>query len=207
MTTADVLATDTEGRFRVILEHDADADPGDGQGSGYVFYVDYSRRVDVVTVADEYDAQGAVIVRDRLTDALARFPGDLDTVARYFRTIGCQLDYFDTRDGRYVGIVTTGLEEAWGCEPGTGAPDLSEFQAREDGDVYGYVIEERADWTTNTIGGPREMTSWETVDDVDGSLWGLYGRDYAEETAREAFGHFLASIGAELAPEPVTDVA
>lgn len=194
MTAADILETTEDGRFRVILEHDQDADPSDRQGSGYVFYVDYSRRVDVVTVGDEYDKAGAETVRDQLARALERFPSDLDTVGRYFRTIGCVLDYFDTRDGRYVGIVTPGLETAWGCESGTATPDLSEWRQRDDGDVWGYVIEERAEWTSNTIGGPREMSTWETVDYADGALWGMYGRGYAEATAREAWGHFLASV-------------
>lgn len=211
MTSADVLATDTEGRYRVILEQDTDADPSDRQGAGYVFYVEHRNSfTDVRTLADEYDKRGAEWVHTLLWSAVSYYGGDLDMVARYFRTIGCEVDWFDGDNysgGAYFAVMTPELEKEWGCEPGTGAPDLSEWRARDDGNVYGYVIEELANWTSNTIGGPREMTSWETVDDVDRSLWGMYGRAYAEETAEEAFGHFLDSVGAELAPEPVTDVA
>lgn len=189
-----ILDTSADGRFRVILEQDTDADPSDRQGSGYVYFLEYrGHRPDVITVANEYDKAGAEEVRAQLAGALDRFPGDLDTVARYFRTIGAQLDYFDTRDGRYVGIVTPELEKVWGCDPGTATPDLSEFKAREDGDVYGYTIEERCTWTTNTIGGVRTQEGWESVDYADNALWGLYGYAYAEETAREAFAEFLQS--------------
>lgn len=190
---SDVIETSPDGRFRVILELDTDADLSDRQGAGYVFYIDYSGRGPYLQ-ANEYDAAGAERARTYLAAAMDRFPGDLDTVARYFRTIGCQLDCFDTRDGRYVSIVTPALEKVWGCDPGTATPDLSEWQAREDGDVYGYVIEEQCTWTSNTIGGVRTMQTWGTVEDVDSSLWGMYGRTYAEETAREAFSVFLASV-------------
>lgn len=192
---SDILETSPDGRFRVVLENDTDADPSDRQGAGYVFYADYSGRAGGPYLqADEFDRPAAERVRIYLEAAMARFPGDLETVARYFRTIGCAVDYFDTRDGRYVGIVTPELEESWGCEPGTATPDLSEWQAREDGDVYGYAIEEACTWTTTTFCGPRTREGWESVDDADSSLWGMYGYDYAAETAREAFTSFLSSV-------------
>lgn len=199
---SDTIATTDDGRFRIVLEQDTDADPSDRQGAGYVYFVESGRRRDPVTVADEYDKAGAAAVGDMLTRALETFPGDLDTVARYFRTIGCAFDYFDDRDGRYVGITTPELAREWGNE--TPDVDLSEWQARADGDVYGYVIEELAHWTTNTIGGVREHDAWVTVDDIDGALWGMYGRGHAEEMAREAWGHFLDTVTVENLAEGVS---
>lgn len=195
---SDILETTEDGRYRVILEVDTDADPSDRQGSGYVFYVEYRNGfTDVRTLADEYDKRGAGWVHTLLWSAVSHFGGDLELTARYFRTIGCEVDSFDGDNysgGSYFGVMTPELEESWGCEPGTGAPDLQEWRDRDAGEVYGYVIEELTTWTSNTIGGAREMTSWETVDDTDAALRGMYGREYAEATAREAWGQFVDTL-------------
>jgi hypothetical protein len=56
-----------------------------------------------------------------------------------------------------------------------------EYQTYAEGDTYGYVIEREVTWTRD--GGDDTMTTWETID----SCWGFYGREYAEESAREAW--------------------
>lgn len=62
-----------------------------------------------------------------------------------------------------------------------------EYTAWANGEVYGYAIQERCLWKTNTIAGPREHWEWETHD----SCWGFIGYDYAEQTAREEFKAFI----------------
>jgi hypothetical protein len=57
-----------------------------------------------------------------------------------------------------------------------------EVRAWQDGDVWGYVIEERIGWV-RADGSAETMETWETVD----SCFGFYGREWAERSAREAF--------------------
>jgi hypothetical protein len=57
-----------------------------------------------------------------------------------------------------------------------------EYAAWADGEVYGYVIEQRATWRRDDD-HDATMETWEHVD----SCWGFYGRAYAEEAARETW--------------------
>jgi hypothetical protein len=58
----------------------------------------------------------------------------------------------------------------------------TEWRAWADGDMYGVVVENRHTGTTVwDDGGIDEVEQWRQVD----SLWGLYGHDYAADTARE----------------------
>lgn len=62
-----------------------------------------------------------------------------------------------------------------------------------DGEVYGYVVEERHIETVTVTNGwgqvvrEGENESWDEVD----SCWGIYGREYAEERAREALAEHV----------------
>lgn len=61
------------------------------------------------------------------------------------------------------------------------AIEIKEYRAWAEGEVFGYVVEKAVDWDRRD--GDDSMTTWETVDDC----WGLIGREYAEESARDAF--------------------
>lgn len=110
-------------------------------------------------------------------------------------------DVFEaSADGRFrVRIV---LDQC-AMEPDWDEPGEAEMQAWREGEVYGWVVEERVTWTTprrtqlkitGNIGalvtGPDTMTTWEQVD----SCWGFYGLDdYLKSEAREALGHAAVS--------------
>lgn len=63
--------------------------------------------------------------------------------------------------------------------------ERNEYNAWANGEVYGYVIEERVTW--HAASGDREdRQTWEPLD----SCYGFIGRECAEEEAREAFAAF-----------------
>ena len=62
---------------------------------------------------------------------------------------------------------------------------LSEVRAWLEGDTYGYIVERFREYTKlYSDGSTEEGEEWELVD----SCYGYYGREYAEETARQALG-------------------
>lgn len=78
-------------------------------------------------------------------------------------------------------------------EEGAQAPDWDdpspeEMQAWRDGEVYGWTVQEQVTWTTtaNKYLPAESRQEWEEVD----SCWGIYGREYAEEAAREALASY-----------------
>lgn len=61
------------------------------------------------------------------------------------------------------------------------------YQQWQEGDVWGYVIEERVTWK-RTDGQPGTMTVWQEIDE-DGSVWGHFGYSYAANEAKLALAH------------------
>lgn len=60
---------------------------------------------------------------------------------------------------------------------------LSEVRSWAEGDVYGYIVERNREYTkTYSDGEQEEGEDWQQVD----SCWGFYGREYAEQSARQA---------------------
>lgn len=194
---SETLETTEDGRFRVVLEQDTDSGVPEGGSAGHVYRCE---RGTVDLLGTDYDTdREAGSIRHAMVDALSRFGRDWDLVTRYLRMWHdvVALDYLSRDYGEIVGIVTRDLAESWGCDVDTVTPELTEWEAWADGDVYGYVIEERVALSghTSTGRGYRlERECWETVDYDDSALWGLYGREYAEEAAREAWGHFLDTV-------------
>lgn len=67
--------------------------------------------------------------------------------------------------------------------------EIAEYTAWASDEVYGYIIEKSVTWKAEGEHEdeiPDEMTTWEQVD----SCWGYYGRDDAEQTAREEFAPY-----------------
>lgn len=184
---------ETRGRFRVVVEPDTDPQRPDGDYFGTVLYVD-GRRCEVV--GSGYGVDTADIARG-VSASWERFR-DMALVERYLR-MWCEaagFDYFDTRDGAYVNVVTPADLKLWGFDDvdayrqATGHDDpshgnLTEWQAYVDGDVYGVIIEKLVSWTTEDADVPDRDT-WEEVQ----AVWGYYGNEYAEESAREALDQY-----------------
>jgi hypothetical protein len=90
----------------------------------------------------------------------------------------------------YVAYDTAAWREHTGVTDGPAAVNawLNEWKSYVEGEVYFYVVEEKASETTTTTfrGGRTETNTtevWETVD----SCGGFIGWDYAVREAREAF--------------------
>lgn len=62
------------------------------------------------------------------------------------------------------------------------AGEVKEYRAWAEGEVYGYVIEKAVGWS-RLDKKVDILVTWETEEDC----WGYIGREYAEESAREAF--------------------
>ena len=70
------------------------------------------------------------------------------------------------------------------------AGERDEYRAWANGEVYGYVIERRVTWTA--VDDPDDQypdhDTWEHID----SVFGYIGYEYAAESARLGYAHFLA---------------
>lgn len=165
----------------------------------------------------DFDFQGQIIrqdgrrfeafhrdaARDSLADEIRvawdRFM-DMDLIERYLRiffdVVG--FDYFDLRDGRIICVVTLAELRAWGFkdveawrEKNGGDPVavgiLKPWQAWVDGDVFGYIIEEKVRTARlDDHDQPIMPTVTEGWDEVD-SCYGFYGTEDVEQAAREQF--------------------
>ena len=120
-----------------------------------------------------------------LVEAAAKWHHEPDTLERFARifygaTSFAWADDID-RDASYIALNPADWRESVGVDADNPA-ELDEVRAWLTGEVYGYEIQVRVNWSPNVDGfDPKE--TWETID----SLWGLYGREYARETALEAF--------------------
>jgi hypothetical protein len=65
-------------------------------------------------------------------------------------------------------------------------PNLDEYKAWCEGDVYYYVVEKLITWTTDDDFNGASVTTMDTWETVD-SCGGYYGDEYAREAALEAF--------------------
>lgn len=110
---------------------------------------------------------------------------DMETVERFVKIFygAVKLDswYSDGLRGYYVAFDTADWREKVGAPVDRLAAEdyLSEVRAWAEGDVYGYIVERRY-----AEDGYEDEDSWEAV--ADGSCWGFYGRQWAEQAAREA---------------------
>lgn len=178
----DIIAT--TDNYRVRLELDTDpAEPNDIDGMVPVLRVGGGYSTDGPAEAFNRQANGFEDAFNRFGDIARSNAHQREIFARYARiflgtlkveewNVGISNEYgyigFDTAEWRdSMGIVDTSrlMDEDY----------LSEVSAWVTGDVYGFIIErtDRED--------PEEDYDWEEVE----ACWGLVGRDYAEQTARE----------------------
>lgn len=120
--------------------------------------------------------------RSEVIDRWLRIFHDVRAVTQVSLRAGDYLVLLTEVARKYYGTPDDHLQE---CVDG----DAEAFRQWAEGEVYGYVIEERASW--RRVGGdPGDtMDTWEIVD----SLWGLYGSEYAEQEAREALSAMVTS--------------
>ncbi|GAB3830111.1 hypothetical protein [Kribbella italica] len=152
----------------------------------------------VISMNDRYlsynDTRGlGALVRREWSERLR----DFDVIDRWLKIFhGVRaVSQVDTRDATYLVLLTEDARWYYGtpedrvqeCADG----DAETFMQWAEGDIYGYVVEERATWRRE--GGDEEtMETWEEVD----SLWDLYGHDYASTEAREALTSWAGDAAA-----------
>lgn len=205
----EVIASSTDGRRRIVVEPDHDAQMPDGDVYGYVMrrFWESNRYVWRCESAPHGDTSGGALA-ERMTTAENnaatygdQLKGACDAVERAMMRAGA-VDWHDLRS--YVDrsgdewrvVVTRGHLAEWGVsEDDVDQPakaSAADWQAWLDGEVYGVALEELTTWTTNTVAGERTRDEWETVE----SVWGFYGADYVKAAAVETFGDQLED-GAE----------
>ena len=173
---------ETRGDRRLVLALDMDTQEPYDDGGSPILWRDYTRGG---WHAEQEEKISSYTVHPRIVEALQRWgPHDIgDHFGRYVRAFhgATVVDTYQDRDGRlYVTLDPREWREEVGAAEGS--VSLEEWRAYCEGDVYGWIIQERVTWTKDGSDETRE--DWEDVD----SCWGFYGRQYAEEAAREEFG-------------------
>ena len=127
---------------------------------------------------EAFNSQGEPYV-SAVAEVLSRH--DLETVERFVKIFygATKMDAFwsDGIRGYYVAFDTAEWREKMGIttvDRLKGEDYLSEVRAWANGEVYGHIVEKF----------DPETEDWEAAD--DGTCWGFYGSEYAEQAAREA---------------------
>lgn len=192
----DVLETSDDGTLRVVLMRDEDAGKPEADECGYVFNVDRTRWSAEWVETLNSNRPGDPFADD-IADGIARcmhkWGNDWDRMERYLRIVwdAVAVDWWDRRSGgRFLAVVTSSMADAWNVPASSRTPEiltkgtLVEYAAWDEGDVWSWEIQRRVRWMRED--GDDTMETWEPED----SCGGYYGRDYAEEQAREALAGF-----------------
>ena len=185
----DVIAESDNGLRRVILEPDSDCEL-DGDYLPILIYRDsYGQTGSAARWSGYHPASETYGDDDTLVRALDYYrarawqhgSGWLDAcLTRYARLFlgATGLVQIDTQDNTLWACDNTALRNLWGSPDSYvfGPDDTREIAAWMEGECYGYVVQERE--TTD----PDE---WEDID----SCFGLIGRDWAEQAARDALSN------------------
>lgn len=181
--TLETVTTDA-GTLRVQLVPDWHAETPDHDGQAPVLCILDGRGHPAVRqeVGDD--------VHDGIVTALERW-GSGELFERYVRAFHgtSKITYFcsysDRSSPTWVALDTAEWREKHGVTPGSLVEEdiAGDFRHYVDGDVWGYAVEELREWACLTEGRHADRReTWETVD----SCSGFYGREYAEQAAREA---------------------
>jgi hypothetical protein len=188
---SEVLATRGDLRVRLVLDDCAD-EPYDGGRSPILRL--YPLRSWGGWRAEYIDSIGAYTpaAADHIMTAAQKWAADPDLFERYLRMFHgtTTVQWYDGRRGGgdfvYVTFDTADWRAHYDLSDHIAAlVDLSDWRAYCEGDVYGYIVEQRATWQRTNPAGEVVDTreTWEPVD----SYWGFYGHQYAETAGRSAF--------------------
>jgi hypothetical protein len=174
--------------YRVRLELDDSPEQPYDDGAPPIFQLDGDRS----DYIKGYSAEAFNKQAEPYLDAFRSFEStgrQLELFERYLRIFHGTLSVQDWHVGysgeyAYLAFDTAAWRESVGAPETVAAEDyLSEVRAWAEGDVYGYIVERFREYTkTYNDGRVEEGEEWELVD----SCYGYYGRQYAEEAAREA---------------------
>lgn len=195
--------------YRVRLEIDQDAQEPYDDGAVPTLRIggDYYGGGD----AEAFNKQAEPYVRafNRFGDVAGTNAQQREIFARYVRIFhdAIKVQEYNTgvsREYGYIGFDTAAWREEVGA-PVDRLKDedyLSEVRAWAEGDVYGVIVEKQLHYTKTYAEDPtysEEDAEWVEVE--DGSVWGHYGRSWAEQAAREALTEAIEWDKANPAPE------
>lgn len=169
--------------YRVRLEYDDSPEKPYDDGAVPILTYDQGRVEAFNSQAEDYVSAVSEVLDRHDWDTLERF------VKIFYGAVKMDRWYSDGFRGYYIAFDTAEWREK------VGAPEdrlkdedyLSETRAWAEGDVYGYIVEKNLHYTKTYAEDPsysEEGDEW--VEVSDGSCWGFYGREYAEQAAREA---------------------
>ncbi len=137
-----------------------------------------------------------------IVTAAEKWASEPDRFERYLRMVHgtTEIQWYDTRPGSGEFLYVTFDTTDWRAhhhlpDHPSGNIDMSDWRAYCEGDVYGYIIEQRTLWAR--VDAPHRASdireSWEPID----SQWGLYGRQYAENCAIQRLNDFAPTTAPE----------
>ncbi|QDP44268.1 hypothetical protein KGG70_gp16 [Streptomyces phage Celia] len=193
MSTIETLRTES-GDFQVrIMVDEHPVNPRE----------DFDHIVHVITADDHRhwlpvdDGDGGPL--QAAWDQISWRPDAIDVFTRYARIFhgAAVAENYDPVSGPYTIWYLTAADVE---EHGVGDPqayveaERDEYVAYANGEVYGFVVEERVVWERAVkTGDSAKDWSW-GFEPTDDSLWGIYGFDWAQSMAKDAI--------AALEPEP-----
>lgn len=195
--------------YRVRLEHDDSPEQPYDDGAVPILTVERYRQVEAFNSQAEDYVHAVTEILDRHDyETLERF------VKIFYGAVKMDRWYSDGLQGHYIAFDTAAWREK------VGAPEdrlkdedyLSEVRAWAEGEVYGYIVEKHLHYTKTYAEDPEyseEGDEWAEVQEtgyvfnkthngydaikMGVSCWGFYGREYAEQAAREALESTIAS--------------
>lgn len=195
---SEVLETRGNLRVRLVLDDNADEPYFEGRSPILRLYPWRSWggwRGEYIDSVGAYTPAAA----DDILTAAEKWAGDPDLFERYLRMFHgtTAIEWYDSRPGSGDFVYVTFDTADWRAHHDlsdhiASLIDLSEWRAYCEGDVYGYVIEQRATWQ-RTNGAGEVVDTRETWEPVD-SCWGFYGHLYAETAGRSVFDDMASKL-------------
>lgn len=199
MTMEDLDIIEERDGYRVRLQRDESPEQPYDDGATPIFTVEHSRWGGY-RLAEAFNKQAEPYL-DAVAEILRRH--DMETLERFVKIFygAARMDswYSEGLEGHYVAFDTAAWREK------VGAPEeslkeeyyLSEVRAWAEGDVWGYIVEKQLRFEKRFFDpedaevdyGYEDGTEWIEVDGE--SCWGFYGREYAEQSAKEALDNTL----------------
>jgi hypothetical protein len=206
--------------YRVRLQQDTDVQEPYNDGAAPTLKVDYKGYGCYEAEAFNKQAEPYLEAFRRLCGNYATISGPpIENFERYLRIFHGSVKFQEHNVGRtdvygFIAFDTTAWREEVGAPLESVKQEdlLEEVKAWAEGDVYGYVVEKELSYEKKYFdsdgedAGEESDTEWVEVE--DGSCWGFYGRDWAEQAAKEALEAEITHAGisghyaAVLTPEP-----
>lgn len=187
----DVIDTTTSGEYRVRLISDNDPEEPYDEGASPIIRIDY---YPLGARAEQVNSTSYNALHEGVLEAANRW-GHSERFRRYCRAFHGVTAFRAFGPNRVTDYTYVTLDPAdWREKVGVpaGFVSLDEWIAYLEGDVWGWIVQQRETlesvWrnAAGEVTFARESEDWTEVD----SCFGYYGREYAEEAALEALDSY-----------------